>query len=171
MNTSSATDAPAVSDDDLRGLVADGLLALKAGGRLAAQATDEIQDSASHPDLKQALKKGEETSKEWRARVDRAMDEFGVEGEGDNPIIEAHVDVSRRIREEASTDGVRDLGIIASGQLALHYWIAAFGTLGAYAKNLGKTSVAQSMSQCVDEARQADEQHTKLAKTIMGADA
>ena len=105
---------PTVSDDDLRDLVSQGLLALKAGGRIAARATDDIHDSATTPDLKKTLEQGNETAKEWRARVDRAMDEFGVEGEGDNPIIEAHVEVAERIRNEADTDGVRDLGIIAS---------------------------------------------------------
>ena len=162
-------DTQTVSDDDLKDLVANGLLALKAGGRRAAQATDEIQNAATSSDLKQALKKGEKTSREWRDRVDRAMDEFDVEGEGDNPVIDAVYQVSKRTRQEASTDAVRDLGIVASGQLALHYWIAAFGTLGAYAKRLGKSDVAQAMSQCVDEARQVDEQHTQIAQQIMGA--
>ena len=157
-----------VSDQDLQGLVAQGLLALKAGGRMAAQATDEIQNDATHPDLKKALKRGEETSKQWRQRVDRAMDQMDVDGEGENPVIEAHYEVSKRTRQEASTDGVRDLGIIAAGQLALHYWIAAFGTLASYAGELGEDDVAESMSQCVDEAREADEQHTELAEQIMG---
>ena len=168
--TSDTTTANTVSDEDLKGLVAQGLFALKAGGRQAAQATDEIQNAVSNPDLKQTLKRGEETSKEWRERVDRAMDEFDVEGEGDNPVIEAHFEVAQRTREEASTDAVRDLGVIAAGQLALHYWIAAFGTVASYAKQLGKTETAQAMSRSVDEARQADEEHTRLAKQIMGAE-
>ena len=168
MDTTTAS-ADTVSDNDLKELVADGLLALKAGSRRAAQATDEIQNAATHPDLKQALKQGEQTSKEWRDRVDRAMDAFDVDGEGDNPVIEAHYEVAQRTRQEASTDAVRDLGIIAAGQLALHYWIAAFGTVASYAKQLGKTETAQAMSRCVDEAREADEQHTQIAQQIMGA--
>ena len=167
---STTTPTITVSDQDLEGLVADGLSALKAASRIAADAADEIQDSASHPDLKQMLERGEETSKEWRQRVDRAIDQMDADGEGDNPILEAHYRVSKRIRDEASTDGVRDLGIIASGQLALHYWIAAFGTVASYAKRLGETEVAESMSRSVDEARQADERHTELAEQIMSAE-
>ncbi len=166
-----STATPTVSEQDLKDLVGDGLSALKAGGEVAAKATDEIQNSATHPGLKQALRQGEETAKQWRQRVDRAIDQMDASGQGDNPILEAHYQVSKRIRDQADTDGVRDLGIIASGQLALHYWIAAFGTLGSYAKQLGQSDVAASMSQCVDEARQADEAHTELAEQILGADA
>ena len=157
-----------VNEDNLRQLVAQGLLAAKAGGRRAAEATSDIQDDATNPDLKQALRKGEETSKEWRARVDRVMDQAGVEGEGENPIIDAHYQVAKKNRREAPDDATRDLGIVATGQLALHYWIAAFGTLGSYLKRMGMTDAAESMSRSVDEARQADEEHTRIAKQIMG---
>jgi ferritin-like metal-binding protein YciE len=97
------------------------------------------------------------------------MDEAGVEGEGENPIVEAHYEVARKNRREAPDDATRDLGIVASGQLALHYWIAAFGTLGSYLKEMGMTDAAESMGRSVDEARQADEEHTRIAKQIMSA--
>ena len=82
--------------------------------------------------------------------------------------MEAHYEVSKQIRDAAPDAQVRDLGIIAAGQLALHYWIAAFGTLKAYAGKLGMTQTEQAMSQSVDEAKQADEQHTQLAARLMG---
>ena len=132
---------------------------LKALPKMAAKATD--------PELKSTLETGNETAKEWQTRVDQAMSETGASGEGENPILEAHYEVSRKIRDAASDDQTRDLGIIAAGQLALHYWIAAFGTLKAYAGKLGMTQTEQAMSQSVDEAKQADEQHTQLAARLM----
>ena len=85
----------------------------------------------------------------------------------DNPVLEAHFEVSKRIRNHAKSDYARDLGIIAAGQLALHYWIASFGTMHAYAKRAGLSQAAQDMEACVNEAKQADEQHTNLAIHIM----
>ncbi len=53
-----------MNEENLKQLVTDGLLALKAGGRVAATATDEIMDAATNPELKSTLQTGNETSKE-----------------------------------------------------------------------------------------------------------
>jgi ferritin-like metal-binding protein YciE len=161
-----------MADENLRQLVVQGLAALKGGSRIAQDATQEIQNSASHPDLKQALEQGTRTSQGWSERIERALHEVGGPGgPEDNPILQAHFDVSRRIRGEASDDMSRDLGIIAAGQLALHYWIAAFGTLANYAKQLGMQDTARDFHQCVEEAKQADDQHTALAERLLGQSA
>ncbi|WP_216326729.1 DUF892 family protein [Deinococcus aestuarii] len=157
-----------MNQEHLQQLIADGLVAMKAGGRVAAAATDEIQQAASDPELKSALEAGNETAKTWQTRIERALGELGATGEGENPILEAHYQVSRKIRDTAQDEQVRDLGIIASGQLALHYWIAAFGTMKAYARQSGLGQTEQEMSRSVEEAKQADEQHTEIAARIMG---
>lgn len=156
-----------MADEQLKPLVQQGLAAMKSGGKIAAKATDDIEDDATHEQLKAALKQGNETSKQWTARIDRAIEEAGGADEHDNPVLEAHFEVSKRIRSKAKSDYTRDLGIIAAGQLALHYWIASFGTMHAYAKRAGLSQTAQDMETCVNEAKQADEQHTQLAIHIM----
>ncbi len=157
-----------MNQENLRTLISDGLIAMKAGGRVAAAATDEIQQSATDPELKSALDAGNDTAKTWQTRIERALGELGAEGEGENPILEAHYQVSKKIRDAAPDQQVRDLGIIASGQLALHYWIAAFGTMKAYAHQVGLNQTEQEMDQSVSEAKQADEQHTAIAARLMG---
>lgn len=154
--------------DNLKALVAQGLAAMKAGSDVAAKATDEISNDASHPQLKDALEQGNRTSKEWASRIERAVHQAGGEGgPSDNPVLEAHYEVSRRIRSEAPDATSRDLGIIASGQLALHYWIAAFGTMANYTRQLGMEDVAGDMKASADEAKQADEKHTRLAEQLL----
>ena len=156
-----------MADEQLIPLVQQGLAAMKAGGKIAAKATADIEHDATHDQLKAALKQGNETSKQWMARIDRAIEEAGGADEQDNPVQEAHYEVSKRIRGKAKSDYTRDLGIITAGQLALHYWIASFGTMHAYAKRAGLSQTAQDMETCVQEAKQADEQHTQLAIHIM----
>jgi ferritin-like metal-binding protein YciE len=154
---------------DLKQLIKDGLAAQKAGSKVAAKATDDIQDDATNPELKTLLKRGNETAKQWEQRIERAIAEAGGVDSQDNEILEAHYEVSKEIRGNASTDQVRDLGIITSGQLALHYWIASFGTVASYAKAAGLTQTAQELHQCVEDAKQADEQHTALAERLLAA--
>jgi ferritin-like metal-binding protein YciE len=158
-----------MANEQLKVLIQQGLAALKAGSHVAARATDEIQNDARNPHLKAALDQGNETSKQWSERIERAIQEAGGEGEQQNPILEAHYQVSKKIRQQAPDDYSRDLGIIAAGQLALHYWIASFGTLRTYAGQAGLSQTEQDLQACLDEAKQADEQHTQIAEQIMGA--
>lgn len=157
-----------MANQQLNELVKQGLAALKAGSKVAAGATDEIQNDVRDAQLKQALETGNQTSKQWSQRIDRALAEAGGADEQQNPILEAHYEVSKRIRQQAPDETSRDLGIIASGQLALHYWIASFGTLRTYAAQVGLSQTEQEMQTSLDEAKQADEQHTQIAKQIMG---
>lgn len=153
----------------LKTLVAQGLTAMKAGGHVAAGATDEIRNDARHPELKAALETGSQVSQEWTRRIEQALQEVGGgSGEARNPVLEALYEVSRMIRRQAPDDVSRDLGIIANGQLALHYWIAAFGTIRTYASQLGLTGTAQAMQTSLDEAKEADEAHTAIAGRIIG---
>lgn len=154
-----------MNNDNLKQLVMQGLSAMKAGSDVAAKATDAISNDATHPALKQALEQGNRTSKEWNAWIDRAVQQAGSGDvqQQDDPIMQAHYEVSRRIRQQAIDDTARDLGIVAAGPLALHSWIAAFGTTASYTKRLGMDDVARDMKSCVDEARQADDKHTEIA--------
>ena len=158
-----------MNNQALTELIKQGLGAMRAGSEVAAKATGEIMQDVRNPQLKQALEQGNETSKQWASRIDQAIAEAGDGQQQQNPILEAHYEVSKRIRGEAPDDDSRDLGIIAAGQLALHYWIAAFGTIRTYAEQAGLQQTKQSMQACVDEAKQADEQHTSIALQIMGA--
>lgn len=156
-----------MNNDNLKELVAQGLSAMKAGSDVAAKATDEISNDASHPALKAALEQGNQTSKQWSERIARAEQAAGGGEQGDNKVLEAHHEVSHLIRQQAPDQASRDLGIIASGQLALHYWIASFGTMANYLKQVGLTDAAREMHQSADEAKQADEQMTQIAEQLL----
>ena len=159
-----------MSDQDLKTLVTQGLGALKAGSHIAASAIDDVMKDATHPKLKQALEQGKKTSQGWTDRIEAALKEVVGQadaGANDNPIVSAHGEVAWRIRSEAKNGTARDLGIVASGQLALHYWIASFGTMHAYGQKLGMTTMAEAMGKCLAEAKQADEAHTEVAQALM----
>ena len=158
-----------MSDDSIKTLVAQGLSAMKAGSDVAAKATDEISGDAQHPALKTALQAGNQVSKQWAERISRASQQAGGGGQQENKILEAHFEVSRRIRQQATDAQSKDLGIVADGQMALHYWIAAFGTMANYAKQLGMDDVANDMKLSADEAKQGDSKMTKVAEQLLQA--
>lgn len=154
-------------DQNLKTLIAQGFAAAKAGGEVAKRATTEIQQDASDAHLKEALQQGSRTAEQWQQRLERGLRETGGSEQHDNPILEAHYEVAQRIRRAAPDDRSRDLGIIAAGQLALHYWIATFGTLRTYASALQMNDVARELQTCLDEAKRGDQQLTDLAEELL----
>ncbi len=156
-----------MANERLSQLITLGVSALKAASRIAAQETDDIQNDAYNPELKAALAQDIAMSKIWTTRIDRALEEVGGTAEQPNHIMSAHYEVSKRIRSQGSDPFMRDLGIIASGQRVLHYWIASFSTVCAYAAQADMSQLQQAMQASLDEAKQADEQHTRIAKQIL----
>lgn len=158
-----------MANDSLHALIQQGLAAMKEGSKIAAEATADIQEDATNPQLKAALEQDNEQAKHWALRIERSFEAAGSKGKEENPILEAQYKISKRIRGEAPDDYSRDLGFIAAGQDALHYWIASFGAIGAYAEQAGLSQIAQDLRACLQEAKQADEQYTQIAQQILRA--
>ena len=159
-----------MNGDALKDLVKQGLQAQKSATQLGDDAAAEISTDATNPDLKAFLQQGSEAAKKWETQITASLKIMGVEDSPiDNPISKAQYEVSKRIRAEADTPESRDLGIIASGQLVMHYYIAGFGTLAAYAEKLGDTQVSSIVGNLLSEAKQADQAMTALAQKILTA--
>lgn len=157
-----------MANTQLLQLIKDGFAAMKTGSEMAAKATSEISDAAQHPKLKEALEKGSKTSEKWAERIERGLQEAGASEKRNNFVIEAIGKVNQEILKSAPDANSRDLGIIAGGQLALHYWIAAFGTMHSYASEAELDQTKDEMKACLKEAKEADEEQTKIAEEIMG---
>ena len=57
-----------------------------------------------------------------------------------------------------------DACLIAAGQRAEHYEMAAYGTLVAWAKAMGHTEAADLLQETLDEEKAADEKLSSLAE-------
>lgn len=85
-----------MNHDALKQLVAHCLAAMKAGSRVAAAATAEIQNDARHPNLKAALEAGNQVSQQYVQRLAQALGEAGGSGERQNPVLDGLYEVSSR---------------------------------------------------------------------------
>lgn len=70
------------------------------------------------------------------------------------------------VMEEAEDGAVMDAGLIASAQAVEHYEIARYGTLIAWAKELGMDDAASLLSETLEEEKAADEKLNGLAAQI-----
>jgi ferritin-like metal-binding protein YciE len=63
-------------------------------------------------------------------------------------------------------DSVLDAALIGAAQRVEHYEMAAYGTVRAFAEELGETEQASLLSQTFEEEKQTDEKLSTLAKEI-----
>lgn len=102
----------------------------------------------------------------------------------DNLLVEYHVDANEH-RDDAMRSLVkegmkmsrvcapelRDAALAASVQRIIHYKMASYGTIAAYANSLGHLEEAKRFADAVDRDRTIDGELTELAKGALNPDA
>lgn len=157
-----------MANDALKTLFVQGLQALHTAGEEGSKSAAANLDAASAPELKQMLREGSEAAKGHAERMEQLFQMAGARPGGkENPVMRGIQAANEQILDASDDAQTRDAGIIATGQIALHYHIAAFGTLGAYAKALGMTEAAGLLHRMVEECKQMDERYTRLAETVV----
>jgi ferritin-like metal-binding protein YciE len=73
--------------------------------------------------------------------------------------------------DEPFDEATMDACLIAAGQRAEHYEIAAYGTLVAWARAMGHTEAVEVLESILDEEKAADERLTALAEDGINQDA
>jgi ferritin-like metal-binding protein YciE len=74
------------------------------------------------------------------------------------------IEEGKSVMEEDFDDKTMDACLIAAGQRAEHYEMAAYGTLVAWARSMGHEEAAVLLEQILDQEKTADEKLTQLAE-------
>ena len=74
------------------------------------------------------------------------------------------IEEGKSVMEEDFDEITMDACLIASGQRAEHYEMAAYGTLVAWAQAMGHTQAVKLLQQTLDEEKAADKKLTGLAE-------
>ena len=136
------------------------------------KALPKMAKAASSPELRAAF---EAHLEETRGQVERLEEVFasldekvrGKHCDGIAGIIEE----GKSIMEEDFDETTMDACLIAAGQRAEHYEMAAYGTLVAWARAMGHTEAADLLQQTLDEEKAADEKLSSLAESGINQEA
>jgi ferritin-like metal-binding protein YciE len=128
--------------------------------------------AASSPDLRKAF---ETHLEETRGQIDRLEQVFasldekvrGKHCDGIAGIIEE----GKAVMEEDFDEATMDASLIAGGQRAEHYEMAAYGALVAWARAMGHTEAVNLLQETLDEEKAADEKLSSLAEDGINRDA
>jgi len=150
----------------LRELYIDELKDLYSAENQLIKALPKMAKAASSDDLRSGF---EEHLEQTKGHVQRLETIFGQLKE--NPKGKKCKAMEGLIEEGSEAiseyeDAVLDAALIGAAQRVEHYEMAAYGTVRAFAEELGETEQASLLSETFEEEKQTDEKLTTLAKEI-----
>jgi ferritin-like metal-binding protein YciE len=121
----------------------------------------KVQDAQ----LKQALQSHLTETKNQITRVEQVFQMHGQPAKAVTcPAIDGIIDEAEAIMGDASDHEVLDAAALAAAQAVEHYEITRYGTLIAWAKQLGRSDCASVLDQTLAEEKAADLKLTGIAE-------
>ena len=99
-------------------------------------------------------------------RLEQVFRLHGKEASGvDCPAIDGILEEADDVTGEVDDKAVLDAALIAAAQAVEHYEITRYGSLIAWANQLGRSDCAALLQQNLDEEKAADKKLTSLAES------
>lgn len=138
--------------------------------RKVTNALRKMARAAQSPDLKAAFEKHEEESQTHVERLAQVFEIIGKRPRGKTcDAIEGIISEGSEIMDEFKGSPALDAGLLAAAQAVEHYEIARYGTLKAWAVQLGHDDAAALLDQTLQEETATDAALTKLAQGVVNA--
>lgn len=131
-----------------------------------SEALPDMISKATDPKLKQGFEMHLTETGNQIKRLERVFEMIGETAREVNcPAIDGILEEADEIAGEVADSNVLDAALIASAQAVEHYEISRYGTLVAWAKQLGRTDAAGLLQQNLDEEFATDKKLTAMAES------
>ena len=135
------------------------------GEKQLTKALPKLAKAASDPRLRQAFESHLQETHGQIARLERVFESLDEKVRGKHcDGIAGIVDEGKSVMQEDFDEATMDACLIAAGQRAEHYEMAAYGTLVAWAQAMGHTEAAKLLQQTLEEEKAADKKLSGLAE-------
>lgn len=129
------------------------------------KALPKMAKAATAPALRAAFESHLRETQGQVARLEKVFASLGEKVRGKHcDGIAGIIEEGKSVMEEDFEDAAMDACLIAGGQRAEHYEMAAYGVLVAWARTMGHEEAASLLQQTLDEEKAADEKLNALAE-------
>jgi ferritin-like metal-binding protein YciE len=129
------------------------------------KALPDMIEKATNRELSAAFKAHLAETEKQVGRLDQAFQLLGKEPKGTKcPAINGIIDEANDIAGDIENRKVLDAALIAAAQAVEHYEITRYGTLVAWAEELGNEAVAKLLTANLNEEKAADKKLSTLAE-------
>src|SRR3954465_5267434 len=130
------------------------------------EALPTMIEKATDPELKAGFEKHLRETEGQIARLERVFQMHGEEPKQvDCPATDGIIKEANEIAGDISDKAVLDAALIAAAQAVEHYEITRYGTLIAWAKQLGRSDCASVLAETLAEEKATDEKLTSMAES------
>ena len=130
------------------------------------KALPDMITKATDPTLKQGFKTHLSETETQITRLEQVFKMHGVEAKGVTcPAINGIIEEAQEIAGEVADKHVLDAALIAAAQAVEHYEITRYGTLIAWAQQLGRDDCAAVLQKNLDEEKATDKKLTSMAES------
>ncbi len=130
------------------------------------KALSKLAKAASNPQLRDAFETHLEETQGHVTRLEQVFESLDERARGKHcEGIAGIIEEGKSIMEEDFDDTTMDACLIAAGQRAEHYEMAAYGTLIAWAEAMGHDDAVTLLQQTLDEEKAADKKLSGLAES------
>lgn len=136
------------------------------------KALPKMAKAANAPELKQAFETHREQTEGHVERLTEIFEAIGKAPRGKTcDAILGIIEEGKGIIEEFEGSPALDAGLVAAAQAVEHYEIARYGTLKAWAQQLGLKDAVKLLDQTLTEEEKTDQLLTKLGMTSVNKQA
>lgn len=130
------------------------------------KALPDMIEKASNRDLKTAFRSHLDETKGHVQRLEQVFRMHGQEPKGvDCPAIDGIIEEANDVAGDVDDPQVMDAALAAAAQTVEHYEIARYGTLIAWANQLGRPDCASVLEQTLKEEKATDQKLTSIAES------
>ena len=130
------------------------------------KALPKMIEKASNPQLKQGFESHLGETRNQIKRLEQVFQMHGHEPKAVNcPAIDGIISEADDVAGDVADKEVLDAALVASAQAVEHYEITRYGTLVAWAKQLGRQDCASVLQQNLDEEKATDQKLTAMAES------
>jgi ferritin-like metal-binding protein YciE len=146
----------------------DGLRDIYFAEKKILVALPKMAKAAESEELANAFEEHEMQTKEQVSRLEKVFQLIDETPRGKNcPAITGIIDEGEEIIDEYEDSPALDAGLIGAAQAVEHYEIARYGTLKAWAKELGLEEAVSLLEATLAEEENTDEKLSNLAESAI----
>jgi ferritin-like metal-binding protein YciE len=163
----SAEDQNPNMDNDLHELFLEQLADVHNAEQQLTKALPKMATTAESDELRQAFEEHLQETREHVSRLEqvaRSLDESIKRKTC--AAMKGLVEEANDIIKEQKNSSALDAALIAAAQKVEHYEIASYGTLLAWAQQMGHHEAADLLKETLDEEKAADDKLTSVAESI-----
>jgi ferritin-like metal-binding protein YciE len=154
--------------ETIRDLLVEEMQDLYDAEKQLVKALPKMVKAASNEELSEAFGSHLEQTKGQVERLERAFEALDVKPKSKACVaMKGLISEAQEQIESNEKGALADSAMICAAQKVEHYEIAGYGTLRAWAEELGLDDVASLLQETLDEEKEADEKLSTIAGKIM----